>query len=217
MPRAKQPVTINGDLEFDALISQTRTLEATAPQYAVEDGYHVSDAILLQPEKLDMVLYVTNTPVTWYSRHGGNQNRVDEVCKQMEELYFAREPVTITTTDATYTMMAIEKLEVSKSLEVGYARELNVSFVKIRVTYQQTTTIPDSYARSGVTEKKAGTANTETKTKTSSTKKATTETASTSSSSSSKSSSSSSGNSGGTATKGSVMTALVDFATGKKR
>ena len=63
MARAKQPVSVNG-IEFDALISQTDTLEATVPEYTVEDGFVVSDAIILNPEKLDMVLYITDTPVT---------------------------------------------------------------------------------------------------------------------------------------------------------
>lgn len=61
MARAKQPVSING-IEFDALIDESRTLEATVPEYSVESGFSVSDAIILSPEKLDMTLFVTNTP-----------------------------------------------------------------------------------------------------------------------------------------------------------
>lgn len=159
MPRATQPVSING-LEFDALISQNRSLSATVPQYSVEDGFSVSDSIILDPEKMDMVLYVTNTPVTWYRRHGASQDRVNSVCKQIEEIYFAKEPVTIVTSEATYTDMAIEALTISKTTEDGYSRQIQVSFVKIRVTSAKTTTIPDSYGKSGATGAQTGTANT---------------------------------------------------------
>ena len=159
MAKATQPVSING-LEFDALISESRTLEATVPEYSVETGFSVSDSIILSPEKLEMTLYVTNTPVTWYRRHGASQNRVDSVVKQLEELYFAKEPVTIVTSDATYTNMAIESMTISKSLEVGYAREIPISFKKIRITSAKTTTIPDSYGKSGATAASAGTAST---------------------------------------------------------
>lgn len=159
MSKAKQPVSING-IEFDALIDENRTLEATVPEYSVESGFSVSDAIILSPEKLDMTLYVTNTPVTWYSRHGGDKNRVDSVVKQLEELYYAGEPVTIVTSDATYTDMAIESLTFSKSADVGYAREIPISFKKIRVTSAKTATIPDSYGKSGSTGASAGTAST---------------------------------------------------------
>lgn len=159
MARAKQPVSING-IEFDALIDESRTLEATVPEYSVESGFSVSDAIILSPEKLDMTLFATNTPVTWYNRHGGSQNRVDSVVKQLEELYYAGEPVTIVTSDATYSNMAIESITFSKSTEVGYAREIPISFKKIRVTSAKTTTIPDSYGKSGATGASAGTAST---------------------------------------------------------
>ena len=154
MAKATQPVSING-LEFDALISESRTLEATVPEYSIETGFSVSDSIILSPEKLEMTLFVTNTPVTWYRRHGASQNRVDSVVKQLEELYFA-----IVTSDATYTNMAIESMTISKSLEVGYAREIPISFKKIRITSAKTTTIPDSYGKSGATAASAGTAST---------------------------------------------------------
>lgn len=159
MAKATQPVSING-LEFDALISESRTLEATVPEYSVETGFSVSDSIILSPEKMEMTLFVTNTPVTWYRRHGASQNRMDSVVKQLEELYFAKEPVTIVTSDATYTNMAIESMTISKSLEVGYAREIPISFKKIRITSAKTTTIPDSYGKSGATAASAGTAST---------------------------------------------------------
>lgn len=159
MARAKQPVSVNG-IEFDALISQTDTLEATVPEYTVEDGFVVSDAIILNPEKLDMVLYITDTPVTWYSRHGSGQDRVETIVKQLQELYFTAEPTTVVTSAKSYTNMAIESLSISKSVEIGYAREVSISFKKIRATSAKTTTIPDSYGKSGTTQASAGTAST---------------------------------------------------------
>lgn len=157
MARAKRPVTIAG-IEFDALISEEHGYEATVPEYAVESGFSVSDAIIHGAETLNMVLYVTDTPVTWRS-HGG-RGRVEQVTKRLEELYYAAEPVTIVTSDATYTSMAIENLTISKSAEVGYAREIPISFRKIRITTARTTTIPASYGKSGATAASAGTANT---------------------------------------------------------
>jgi len=56
MARAKRPVTIAG-IEFDALISEEHGYEATVPEYAVESGFSVSDAIIHGAETLNMVLY----------------------------------------------------------------------------------------------------------------------------------------------------------------
>lgn len=159
MGKARQPVSIAG-IEFDALISSDHGYEATVPEYAVESGFVVSDAIILGAETLSMTLFVTTTPVTWSQRHGGNQARVEQVCKQLEELYYTAEPVTVVTSERTYTNMAIESLTISKSFETGYAREIPISFRKIRITQATTTTIPDSYGKSGTSNAQAGTANT---------------------------------------------------------
>lgn len=67
MARAKRPVTIAG-IEFDALISEEpMATRLPVPEYAVESGFSVSDAIIHGAETLNMVLYVTDTPVTWRS------------------------------------------------------------------------------------------------------------------------------------------------------
>lgn len=157
MPRAKQPVSVNG-IEFDALISENRGYEATVPEYPVETGFVVSDAIILGAETLNMVLFLTDTPVTWRSHAG--QGHTEQVCKELEELYYTAEPVTVVTTDKVYTDMAIENIGFSKSTEIGYAKEVQIAFRKIRVTSAKTTTIPSSYGKSGVTAASAGTANT---------------------------------------------------------
>lgn len=159
MGRAKQPVSIN-NIEFDALISQDKTLESDIPEYPIENGFKVSDAIIRSPERLSMTLYLTPTPVTWHSRHSGGQSRVDTIVKELEELYFNGEPVTVVTSDETYTDMGIESITISKSVEVGYAIEIPISLKKIRVTEAKTTTIPDSYGKSGKSGASAGSANT---------------------------------------------------------
>lgn len=157
MSKARQPVSIAG-IEFDALISEERTYEATVPEYTVESGYVVSDAILLGSDKLNMTLYLTDTPVTW-RRHGG-AGRVESVIQQLEELYYSKSPITVVTSEKTFTSMAITSLTISKTFEVGYAREIPISFQKIRITSARTTSIPDSYGKSGKTQAAAGTANT---------------------------------------------------------
>lgn len=159
MPKATQPVSING-IEFDALISQEQTLTAKAPEYTVEDGFPVSDNVSLDSEPLNMVLYLTNTPVTWYNRHGSSPSRVAQVEKQLKELYFAKEPVTVVTSDDVFTDMVITSVGFKKSLETGFDREIPIAFKKVRITKARTATIPESYGRGGATGASAGTANT---------------------------------------------------------
>lgn len=162
MPKkVKRPVSING-IEFDALITEDRTLEASVPEYSVEDGYSVSDSIIIGSEKLSMTLFVTNTPVTWYRRHGSSNTRVKNVCARLEQMFFEGTPVTIITNEKVYRNMAIESIGFSKNLETGYSREIPISFKKIRVTTAKTTTIPASYGKSGSSGSSAGNASTST-------------------------------------------------------
>lgn len=157
MSKARQPVSVAG-IEFDALISESRNYEASVPEYAVESGVMVSDDIILGSEKLDMTLYLTDTPVTWRGHAG--RGRVEAVVQQLEELYYSKSPVTVVTSEKTFASMAITSITISKSFETGYAREIPISFQKIRVTSAKTTSIPASYGRSGKTQAAAGTANT---------------------------------------------------------
>lgn len=161
MPKVTQPVSVNG-IEFDALITEDRTLEASVPEYSVEEGFSVSDAILIGSEKLSMTLFVTNTPVTWNRRHGSSTERVKSICEELERLFYEAIPVTIITNERVYRGMAIESIGLSKNVETGYSREIPISFKKIRVTSAKTTTIPDSYGKSGSSEASAGNASTST-------------------------------------------------------
>lgn len=159
MARAKQPVSIDG-IEFDALLDQSMDYEADVPEYPTEKGFSVSDNISLKPENLSMTLYVSDTPVTWKSRFGSGNGRVEKVVKQLQDLYFAKKVVTVVTSDAVFDSMAITSISISKSADVGYAREIPISLKKIIVTESSTTSIPDSYGKSGTTGASAGTANT---------------------------------------------------------
>lgn len=159
MGKAKQPVSVDG-IEFDALIESSESYETNIPEYPTERGFSISDTIILNPRKLEMTLFLTDTPVTWRKQHGNDLNRVQTVIKKLEELYFERKAITVVTTDKTYPNMAIESMTITKSLETGYAREIPISFKEIRVTESVTVTIPDSYGKSGASGTNAGAAST---------------------------------------------------------
>ncbi|MBE6725095.1 MAG: hypothetical protein E7576_07900 [Ruminococcaceae bacterium] len=161
MARAIQPVQVAG-IEFDALIEETRQLDAEIPQYSTEEGFQISDAIIIDAETISMTLFVTDTPVTWRDRHGGAH--MGDVCSRLEAIYFNKEPITISTTDANYTDMGIQSITFSKSFEVGYSREIPITFKKIRKTRTRTIAAPSSiYPSGGMTGQTTGQVSTEAK------------------------------------------------------
>ena len=159
MGKATQPVSVDG-IEFDALIESTEGYEAEVPEYAVETGFCVSDTISLKPEKLDMTLFLSNRPVTWAQRLGNGEGRVEDVVKRLKELYFKRQLITVITSSETYTDMAITDISFPKTTNMMDAMEIPISLKKVRTTETKTTTIPDSYGKSGATAAAAGTAST---------------------------------------------------------
>lgn len=152
-----KPVSIAG-IEFDALIDEQKTMSATIPIYPVEDGFPISDTIILDPIKVQMTLYVSSTPVTWLYRHGSANDRVNRICEQMENLWLDKELVKVVTTDTIYKDMGITSITVKKSREIGYAREIAVSLQKVRITKARTVIIPSYVFKSGETMANAGAA-----------------------------------------------------------
>lgn len=159
MARAKQPVSID-DIEFDALIDSEEGYEADVPEYPTEKGFSVSDTIVLKADTLNMTLYVTDTPVTWRERTGSGPGKTEGVVRRLKDLYFAKKILEVTTTDCVYSNMVITSMNIKKSVEVGYAREIPIAFKKIEVTETATAEIPASYGKSGKTAKAAGKAST---------------------------------------------------------
>ena len=159
MARAKQPVSVGG-VEFDALIDSEENYESEVPEYPTEKGFKVSDTIVLKATVLNMTLFVTDTPVTWKGRLGSGPGKTEAVVKRLKEMYFKKLPVEVVTSDAVYSNMAITSLSIKKTAEVGYAREIPISFKEIVVTESKTVTIPASYGKSGKTGASGGTANT---------------------------------------------------------
>lgn len=154
-----QPVSING-IEFDALMTEERVLEADVPEYPVEAGYSVSDNISRKPMVVSFKLYITRTPVTWLGRHGTGQGRVNSICSELERLFWTGELCTVVTDDNVYSDMAISSLTLPKDTENYLDREISISLKQVITVSAQLTEIPDSYRRGGSTMSNAGTANT---------------------------------------------------------
>ena len=161
MPKATRPVAIDG-IEFDALIDSDEGYSADIPAYPTDQGFEVSDTIILHQDSLDMMLFLSNTPVTWASRFGENPMRASDVKARLLETYRKRNPVTVVTSDETYENMGIASINFQKAVDIGYAYRISISLRKIIVTQLKTVSIPASYGKSGKTGTNAGKASTKT-------------------------------------------------------
>lgn len=159
MQRASSPVSIGG-IQFDALIEQTPTFESQIPEFPIEIGYTISDSIINKPLVLEMVVLLSNTPVTWETWFGGaSTDRVRRVSDRLLDLYVNKTPVNILTNDRMYENMGLESLKLPRKLETGDSIEIPLTFKQILYTETQTVISP-GFLRSGSSGQNAGTSKT---------------------------------------------------------
>lgn len=155
--RDLQPVSIGG-IEFDALIDSKEEYNAEVPSYPVDSGFSVSDNVAIDAMELSMTLYLTATPVTWLSRHGSGESRIETVCTRLLDKYTAREPLTVTTRNKTYTNMVIKSISIEKSSEGLLMRQIPITLTQVTVTSSAESDIPAKLAKGGTTQSNAGAA-----------------------------------------------------------
>lgn len=156
MPRRNiQPVSVAG-IEFPAMLDETQTFTSDIPEYPVETGFVISDNITLQPMELPLTLLLSDTPLTWR----GRVRSMSEAESMLKELYFSKTPFTVATPSGTFESMGITSMQIKRSSENGYNKEVSLSLKQINVTATKTASIPDSYGKSGATGANAGTAST---------------------------------------------------------
>ena len=140
MPRRNiQPVSVAG-IEFAALLNETQTYSADIPSYPVETGFSVSDNIALQPMELPLTLLISDTPLTWR----GRARSVSETEAMLKELYFKKTTFTVVTPSGTFSNMGITSMQIKKSTDLGFDKEVSLSLQEVPTTETRTTTIPAS-------------------------------------------------------------------------
>lgn len=154
--RAKQPVSIAG-IEFNALLEQVTNYENTIPEFPTEKGFTVEDAIINKPIRLELVVYLVDTPVSWIEKFGKIPNRTQKVLEELEKLYVKKTPVTVVTTQKVYKNMGIESMKIPSKVETGYAYEIPITLKEIKVTETKTIVAP-SFPRGSTSRKNQGNA-----------------------------------------------------------
>lgn len=196
---ARQKIILAG-MTFDAMLNQTVGYEAESPDYVVESGFTIGDSIILKAEKLDVTLFVTEMAPTGYI------GKDMSVANTLKGLYYSKTLISVTTSIGDYTDMAIQSISINRTNDSKGTLEISMSLKHIRTTSTQTTSIPDSYGKSGKTGKASGTASTTAASSGSSS-------GSSSGNSSSGASSSSGGSGGGNGSAGSNGSVLYNIAS----
>lgn len=174
MKKPKNPVSV-GDVMFDVLMNESIERSAEVPQYPVEDGYKVSDSILISPLTISITALISNMPVTWKNRFKGQSHRTKTEVNKLVKLYEKRTLVSYQNRQKRYKNMAITSLSVPRTEEMSECVEISLTLQEVKVTKPKIVDIEESYMRSGTTGTYAGTAATTSSSTTSESKKNSTE------------------------------------------
>ncbi len=161
MKKLKSPVTV-GNVRFDVLMNESIERSAEVPQYPVEDGYKVSDSILISPLTISITALISNMPVTWKNKFKGQPHRTKTEINKLIKLYEQKTLVSYYNRQKRYKNMAITSLTVPKTEDMTECAEISLTLQEVKVTKPKVVDIDASYMRSGATGTYAGTASTTT-------------------------------------------------------
>lgn len=138
-----------GDLEFDAIVSRSETMDSDIPEYATEAGYSVSDNICLKALTLDVEAVISNTPVTWVNEHSPSPSRVETLCEEFRKLWREKKILTFSAGSDVYENMCIESLTLPRKAEYGSSVYISLALKQVTITKTDTAAISIKYARGG--------------------------------------------------------------------
>ena len=143
-------------LEFDAIIDREVALSSDVPSYAVENGYEVSDNIVLKPIELTVTAVFSNTPITWRSQHGYSASRVETMCERIQQLWKDRKVVSFSAAGDTYDNMTITSCNLPHTTDHGSSVYVKFTLKEVTITQTQVVDISIAYARGGSSSANTG-------------------------------------------------------------
>lgn len=134
----RTPVTLEVNIggmiysaSFDALIDAQEDYTVQTPNFPIDDDFDTSLSTVNKQLTINLNLFLTETPVTWTSYFG--ERNIEIVKERLKMLFFEHLPVRIITKDETYTNMAIKAMSFKRSTEIGFAYEVSLDCVQVRI------------------------------------------------------------------------------------
>ena len=142
--RVRQKVMLDSDdlellssgafrVEFDATTRETHSKTAQVTEQPVESNANIADHIVRQPDTLDLIAWVTNTPIVGVAEAGA---LTGDLCREAYDTLrgIMNDGVTVNvlTTLRLYETMAITSLAVTRDAATGDALALSLSLREVR-------------------------------------------------------------------------------------
>jgi hypothetical protein len=141
-----------GFVQFDCMLSETHSDEATVTDHPVEEGANISDHIRKGPASLELNGIVTNTPIVYLaslqaiSPIEGDltpvQDRAELAYAELRRIMEDGETVDVVTSFRNYENMALTGMSVTRDAATGQVLNCSLSLREITVAVTQTVKAP---------------------------------------------------------------------------
>ena len=156
-----------GELQLDAVISEVHDYENHVTKYPIEDGSTITDNVRIEPERLQMSGFISNSPVKYLETNLEQEferfevdfdvsNKIvnnvelaqDELLRiagrKIDGANTSPQLITIVTGLRVYTSMAIESLRFPRDATTGQALRFEASFIKVQKVNTETIALPNA-------------------------------------------------------------------------
>lgn len=151
-----------GELKLDALLTESHQFNAEITEHPVEAAGSFCDHIYTKPLEVSIEGFITNTPMEFlglalvHSVINENNDHAQVAFKKLEQIFFAREPISITTTLKDYSDMVLQSLSVDRGpLESGFL-QFKATARQIRTVNQSLIALKEPKVERAKTIKKMG-------------------------------------------------------------
>lgn len=127
-----------GSLTFDLVLSESHNRNNAISEYNIENGSFISDHIQNQLETGSVSGVISNFSI---NSTGIVSNRAQDAFDLLEELWKAKQLVTITTVHKVYENVAIESINVGRDDATGEAIYIDISFKKVNIVSLKEVTV----------------------------------------------------------------------------
>jgi hypothetical protein len=135
-----------GEIVLDATISVSPDFTSTVAQHPVEDGPNISDHISLDPEKVSLEGFITDSPIRILSGvrdiFEASTSRVQTAYDALRELRESRRPFTLVTGFEVFEDMFFTRLSFPRDRSTGQALRFTAECQKLRIVVPKTVSIP---------------------------------------------------------------------------
>jgi len=144
-------------IEFDATLSQTHIMQASVTRHPVEDGSTISDHIVDQPDAVNLVGVISNTPLVFLGFLGTSPRRAEEAFAKLKEIKESGKLVEIATSLKNYTNMAITSVRCTRDAPKGNIIEVSIDLEEVKIATTATATVEENRGRKNQGKKRKNT------------------------------------------------------------